>query len=803
MYRARDTRLERTVALKVSKETFEERFRNEALAVASLNHPHICTLFDVGPDYLVMEYVEGKTLRGPLPVAEALRLALQIADALEHAHRHGIVHRDLKPSNILVTKQGVKVLDFGLAKRLPTALGGRDEPTFTAEGTILGTPSYMAPEQIEGKPADERSDIFAFGLVLYEMLPGRRAFDGDSAAAVARGDPGAGTDAVSALQPATPAAVEQVVDTCLAKDPAETLAIGKGAETRPRLGLRHEASRPRREAPRLGRRGGGRGRRAWHRTRVCDRSSGHPANQGPPRATRDRAAGEGHPPLEGTAGRLSGRSPDRILAALPGRLPQLFLRPLDSVTLTPVPGGEGGAVPFWSPDGRQIGFASVPGGLKKVDLSGGPVQTVCKLCRVAGATWSRKTSSSSRTAGRSIGCRQAAGNPRRSARSSKERRRAPGRSSCRTAGTTCTCPSRSTGKTRASTWERSIRTCASASSPPTATRSTPLPGTCSSSRMTRSWPSPSTRSGWGFRESRVRSSTTWRVSRASGLAQFSASGNGVLAWRAGSPAEPRQPTWFDRSGRRVGTLGQPAAYYRPVLSPDGKSVAICREESATNADIWILDAASGAGRRLTFDPHYDCSPTWSPDGSRIAFRSDRRGVPEIYQKRADGSGDDDLLLASKDYPLIVTDWSADGRFLVYSSPRPRNLNDLFLVPVSLAAERKPIPFLATEALEDSGEIAPNGRWIAYRSSAHGRFEVYVREVSPQGEAGAGTWQISREGGWAPRWRHDGKELFYSTGAGIMAVEVNGDGPSFQGGPPRLLFDPALGGRARGGIRRHT
>ena len=221
VYRARDTRLERTVALKVSKHAFEERFRNEALAVAALNHPHICTLFDVGPDYLVMEYVEGRTARGPLPVAEALRLALQIADALEHAHRHGIVHRDLKPSNVLVTKQGVKVLDFGLAKRLPAALGGKDEPTLTAEGTILGTPSYMAPEQIEGKPADERSDIFAFGLVFYEMLTGRRAFDGDSAAAVAAAILEREPAKISALQPAIPAAIEEVVLTCLAKDPAE------------------------------------------------------------------------------------------------------------------------------------------------------------------------------------------------------------------------------------------------------------------------------------------------------------------------------------------------------------------------------------------------------------------------------------------------------------------------------------------------------------------------------------------------------------------------------------------------------
>jgi serine/threonine protein kinase len=221
VYKARDTRLERTVAIKVSKEAFEDRFRNEALAIAALNHPHICTLFDVGPDYLVMEYVQGKRLEGPLPLDDALRLAGQIAGALEHAHTHGVIHRDLKPSNIFVTKAGIKVLDFGVARRRSSAVAGDDDPTSTAEAVLVGTPSYMAPEQIEGKQADERTDIFALGLVLYELLTGQRAFEGPTAAKVMAAIMEKDPTPVSTLNAAIPAAVEQVVATCLAKDPAE------------------------------------------------------------------------------------------------------------------------------------------------------------------------------------------------------------------------------------------------------------------------------------------------------------------------------------------------------------------------------------------------------------------------------------------------------------------------------------------------------------------------------------------------------------------------------------------------------
>ena len=307
VYKARDTRLERTVAVKVAKEKFEERFRNEALAVAALNHPHICTLFDVGPDYLVMEYVEGKALRGPLPVADVLRLAGQIADALEHAHRHGVVHRDLKPSNILLTKSGVKVLDFGLAKRLSTRPEtGESHPTLTEGGAVLGTPRYMAPEQIEGKPADERTDIFAFGLVLYEMLTGQHAFEGKSAASVMAAILEREPVPISALVADDPAGPRAGGADLPGQGPGRALAVGPGAEARARVG------RP--CGPRACRRSvvlEGRGRRSdrppRRRHRVRDRPSQREASQAPPRPARGRPAREGRARPAAAVGRLARR----------------------------------------------------------------------------------------------------------------------------------------------------------------------------------------------------------------------------------------------------------------------------------------------------------------------------------------------------------------------------------------------------------------------------------------------------------------------------------------------------------------
>jgi Tol biopolymer transport system component len=797
VYKARDTRLERTVAVKVSKESFEERFRNEALAVAALNHPHICTLFDVGPDYLVMEYVVGSSPRGPFSVADVLRLAGQIADALEHAHRHGIIHRDLKPSNILLTKSGVKVLDFGLAKRQSAAPGtGESHPTLTEGAAILGTPRYMAPEQIDGEKADERTDIFAFGLVLYEMLTGQHAFEGKSAASVMAGILERDPTPISALKPLTPPALEQVVLTCLAKDPGERWQSVRE--------LKHAlewAARP----ERVSRPGG---RRALTAAAVGITVIGmgiafailrRGAKPIKPRAIQLQV---GLPPKSRLHMMSSlAVSPDGQRIAftmrLPGKAPQVFVRELGSLTVKPVPGGELAWEAFWSPDGRHLAFFDLGDALKKVDLSGGPAQTLCK-CGAAtpgvnGATWSRDDVILYSKLGRLFRVSANGGEPE------PQGDLAEGESGrfwpqflpdgrhyiYLSLAPRAEDQGIYVGALDSNLRKRVVATAhAGAYSPPGY-----LLFLKDESLVAQPFDAQGLEvTGEPFP---VIGDDVARLTGTvfGGRAHFSVSANGVLAWRPGPLGDLTQLTWFDRAGRRVGTVGEPGFYSGHALSPDEKSVVVCRQESASNRDLWVLDVATGTSRRLTFDPHDDCGPVWSPDGSRIAFFSDRRGVREIYQKLANGSGEDELVLASKDFPLHPEDWSADGRFLSYNSPRPGHQNDLFLLPLTGSPDRTPMTFLATEANEGFSRIAPNRRWIAYWSLVSGTPQVYVREVSVEGKAGPGQWQISHRVGFWPAWRADGKELFFFEGTGVMAVDVNPEGRAFQASAPHPLGIP--------------
>jgi Tol biopolymer transport system component len=798
VYKARDTRLDRTVAVKVAKEQFEERFRHEALTVAALNHPHICTLFDVGPDYLVMEYVEGKALRGPLPVGDVLRLAGQISDALEHAHRHGVVHRDLKPSNILLTKSGAKVLDFGLAKRRSALPGaGESHPTLTEGGAILGTPRYMAPEQIDGKPADERTDIFAFGLVLYEMLTGQHAFEGKSAAsvmvAILEKDP----VPISALMPTTPPALEQVVLTCLAKDPAERWQSFRE--------LKHALAW-------AARAGSGRAGGQWPWMALTGAVVASAVIVGAVTFAVARRKQTPEKPLpvrfeivlpdRASASNEMAVSPDgrRIVLEISlGQSGGLYVRPLDSTTLTPVPGGRGFR-PFWSPDGRQLAFFSE--GLKKVDLSGGPTQTVCKVPGFfGGATWSREDVIVFSADGKLYRVPARGGEPVPvGAQVEGESARwwpqflPDGR---RYLYLSIATRPEDTG-IYVGSLDSDLRKRIVATEYNAAYSSGHLLFVKDGALMAQAFDATSLDlSGEPFAV--LDQVGLFKGGQPAPHATYSVSANGVLAWRKGLSRDPEQLTWFDRSGRKLGTLGQRAKYFGFALSPDEKSLAVCRTDPLTNMlnrrDIWISDVTAGTSRRLTFDPTDECNPVWSPDGSHVAFFSDRRGEREIYQKPANGSGEDELLLAAKDQEghdgvgMSTEDWSPDGRFIVYNFvPMAAHRNDLFLLPMSPAAGRKPIPFLGTGATEFMGAIAPNGRWIAHFSDESGDGEVYVRDLSPRGERGPGKWQVSAGGGWEPRWRRDGKELLYTAGSTIMAVAVKPVGPSFQAGAPRALFE---------------
>ncbi len=798
VYKAHDTRLQRTVAVKVSREPFGERFRKETLAVAALNHRHIAKLYDVGPDYLVMEYVEGNPLRGPLPLAEALTLAGQIADALEHAHKNGVVHRDLKPSNILVTKDGVKVLDFGLAQRRTPASATENEATRTQEGTLLGTPRYMAPEQVEGKPADERTDVFAFGLLLYELLTGERAFDGRSAAGVMAAILEQEPVPVSSLKPATPPAVVKVVETCLAKDPADRWQSVR--ELRHALDWASTAG-----APPLRRRWPGWALVATVVAAILVLAAGVALSRRRPNAARPAPVRlQLTLPPKVVSAVLPAVSPDgkRIAFAgiFYGRPPNLFVRPLEALTATEVPGTEASGGVFWSPDSRQIAFWKATG-LWKIDLSGGSPQVVCKDCRGRGgvgvehgATWGSTDVIVFSDSGQLFRV------PAQGEEPEPLGALAPGETGrfwpfFLPDGVHYIYLSLASRREDSGIYAGALGSDLRkrlVGAEHTAAYSPPGYLVYLREGILVAQPFDAGRLALSGDPAPILDEEVARLSGSviGGPASFSLSANGVLAW---SPAVPdiRQMTWFDRSGRTAGTIGEPGPVTASALAPDEKTVAICRWESPTNRDVWLVDVGSGAARRLTFDPHEDCAPTWSPDGKTIIFFSDRRGVREIYRKPADGSGDDELVLASTTFGLNPEDWSADGRFLSYNSARPAEAHDIFVLPLSKEGRAAPMPFLATPGMESGSVIAPNGRYVAYYSNESGSFQVYVRELTPEGRAGPEKWQVSRTSrrSFWPRWRADGRELFFFGGppASVIAVDVVTHGPTFRSGEERSLF----------------
>jgi Tol biopolymer transport system component len=819
VYKAKDTRLDRLVAVKVLSErhalddTRRARFEREARAISSLNHPHICTVHDVGRDagidYLVMEYVHGETLaerlrKGALPPAEAIKHATQIGDALDKAHRAGVVHRDLKPSNVMLTKAGAKLLDFGLAKlRPPDARGPHSvatEEALTETGALLGTVPYMAPEQLEGKEADERTDIFALGTMLYEMLTGRPAFTGQSQAGLIAAILDSNPHPISAVKPLTPPALDRIVAVCLAKDPDERWQSARDVV----LALQSIGDGASQAAPLVPVAIGSvtRQRLAWTAAAIAIALLG---------VVGALSLMPGRPPEQPRQVQLQVLTPDNMTFAFqPAISPdgdrvafaayfelttQLYVRPLSAVAATPISGAHG-SQPFWSPDGRELAYWSLDR-LEKVDLSSGARQTLCRLPGVLlGASWNRN------------------------------------------------------GVIVFSADGKLFRVASSGGEP------TPL-GTPADGELGRFWPyflpdgrhylylSRSSRADdRGVYVASIDSGDRKRVilsnhnaayasghllfvrgdalvaqpfdletfdlrgdafpiaeriapvrSPEPGLA-YSVSGNGVLAWE---PAASHivQLTWFHRSGRKLSTLGEPAPYWSPALAPDETRLAVShRDEQTGTRDLWLFDLPSGGRRRLTFDPADDVNPTWSPDGSRIAFASNRTGTHEIYLKLSNGAGGDELLKASPDGPNYVEDWSSDGAFLVYNH-QPRGPSDIYLLP--LLGNRTPIPVTATRVGDDMGQVTRSGRWMAYRSQESGRSEVYVRGVSLDGTSDAGKWQVSTEGGLEPRWRGDGRELFYMSGPTLMAVEVKSAAQSFEAGTPTPLFEarlPFAGGRNR-------
>jgi Tol biopolymer transport system component len=796
VFRARDPRLNRDVAIKTSREQFNERFEREARAVAALNHPNICHLYDVGPNYLVMELVEGETLRGPLPLDEALKIAQQIADALEAAHEKGIVHRDLKPANIKITPAGVvKVLDFGLARLgAAYAVDPTESPTTIASptrvGTILGTAAYMAPEQARGKVVDKRADIWAFGVVLYEILTGKQLFAGESVtdilAGVLREEPDLS---------AVPVEVRRLLQSCLAKDPKKRLrdigdwaqllepAVPAPAEARATWLPWGVAAAAVLAALVLG-------YFAWRR----------PAPQ-PPRVERFSLLTPEKASLS-SAIAIPAISPDgrrvAFAPAIDGKS-ALWLRDLDGLNARMLPGTEGASFPFWSPDSRWLGFFA-DNKLKKIDVAGGPALTLCDGVQGRGGTWNQDGVIVYGVGG-SILFRVPAAGGTPVALTALDRKagetvhRNPwflpdGRHFLYTA--------RAGDATKTRVYLDSL----DAKPGPGARREVlaadsntvyvpPLlsaPGYLLFVRERTLMAQPFDAEKAQTTGDAVPVAEQIDYFPAGSQSQFSAAANGTLVYTSGAgDGGKKQLTWFDRAGRSAGTVGMPVNTFWASLSPDNSTVATDPVDAASGVpDIWLHDLARGAVSRLTFGPGSSEYPAWSPDGSRIGFYSANNRNPR--GKAANGTGAEEAL----DHNPLNTrldDWSRDGRWLIEEPIDPKTGHDIWLIPQF--GDRKPVPYINSEYYETNAKLSPNVQWLAYASDESRRREIYVQTFPEHG----GKWQISTNGGDYPVWSRDGRELYFlGADRKMMAVEIKGSGAGFQAGVPKPLFEVAAQGQ---------
>jgi len=819
VYRARDTRLDRIVAIKVlpthlaDRPDLRERFEREARTIASLNHPHICTLHDIGRqdgiDYLVLEYLEGETLatrllKGPLPIELVLQFAIEVADALDKAQRKGITHRDLKPGNIMVTKAGTKLLDFGLAKlrqeaapatplsQLPTAA---NKDAVTQQGTILGTLQYMAPEQLEGKTEeiDARTDLFAFGTVVYEMATGKKAFEGKSQAsvigAIMKEDP----PPISSLQPMTPPALDRVVKKCLAKERDDRWQSAKDLtdELKWITGAGSEASKAALPAA-----------TASQQRKIPVAVAGlvaatvavitglaiwllKPAPPSSPepvsRFTITLPPGDR---LGASDNQFLALSPDgRRLAyvATRGSAQQLFLRGIESLEATPIPGTEGANAPFFSPDGQWVAFFA-ESKLKKVPIAGGPPVTLAATAgaNIPGGTWGPDGNIifANGNLADLAQVSEAGGTPKQLTTLDIAKGEIAERWPSLLPGGKAVLFTGFGGVNSAGNLEVSVAVLGTAerhSLIPGGTQSTYAPtghlvyvqgGTLmavpfDSRRLQVAGPS------FPILEGVMRSGAT------GGVYQYAISTNGTLAYVAGQNQDDRQMVWVDRRGKEELLAAPPRVYGYPRLSPDGRRIAVGIE-----GQIWMYDLARGTLTRLTFQG-INANSAWTPDGKRLAFQSSNGGPLNLSLQPADGSGAPERL-TNREVRQAPSSFSPDGQLLAFVETTPNTGMDIWILRMS---DRKAQPFLQTPANEGGPQFSPDGRWLAYSSNESGRTEIYVQPYPGPG----GKWQISNDGGAEPMWNPNGRELFYRNGNKMMAVDVSVQ-PTFTPGNPRVLFE---------------
>jgi serine/threonine protein kinase/Tol biopolymer transport system component len=809
VYRARDTRLKRNVALKVLPDAFARdpdrmaRFQREAEVLASLNHPNIAHIYGVEDRALAMELVEGQTLSSPLPLETALNYAKQIAEALEYAHERGVIHRDLKPSNVKVTPEGVvKLLDFGLAKAIEDhaepSVDPANSPTLTLSatsvGVIMGTAGYMSPEQASGKPADRRADIWSFGAVLYEMLSGKRAFAGESAsdilATVLKLDPDWG-----ALPASTPASIRKLIRRCLTKDRKQRLqAIGEA-----RIVLENPAAEAAVVAPLLAQRASRFGIVPWIAAALFAALAGVALWAPWHRPPEARMVATTILPPEGVAFDLSNSrnppavSPDgrRLVfgaRSADGRV-QLWVRSLNSRTSQPLAGTESARFAFWSPDSKSIGFFA-GGKLKTMDAAGGPPLTVANAPVGHGASWSAEgVIVFAPDEGVSLQWVLASG------------------------GTAVPATTLNTteGRSHRAPWflpdgrhflfENLLRG--------TSDISIQVGSLDSKESKTVARASSNAIYADGhllfLRENTLmaqpfdpkRLATTGdavpvaeQIGQALGdaVGLFSAATTGLLTYQAGAGVADLRLTWFDRSGKPAGTLGDAGNYRTLAFSPDRKNLAASVVDASGNQDLWIYDVTRGLRTRFTFDPALDDDPKWSPDGRSIAFRSNRKGHFDLYRKSSDGAGAEELLYADN-FEKTPGSWSPDGKFLLYRAADPKTGTDIWVLPLSpqqAGTTPKPSLFLQTAFNVDWPIFSQDGRWVAYNSNESQQSEIYVAPFPGPG----GKRQISTSGGILPRWRPDGKEIFYLGLDGrVMAAEVNIKDSKIEVGQVRPLGIP--------------
>ena len=814
VYKARDARLDRIVAIKICGGRFSDRFEREARAISSLSHPHICALYDVGREdsmeFFVMEYLEGESLearlrRGPLPIEEALRTAIQIASALDAAHRKGVIHRDLKPGNVMLTRSGAKLLDFGLAKIAETIAFSDTDSTqlqgpITVEGTILGTLQYMPPEQLEGKPSDARSDIFSFGAMLYEMITGRKSFAGSSQASLIAAVMATNLPPISSLQPLSSPALDRLVGRCLAKSPDDRWQSAGDllselewvSESGSSVGIPAPLAAKRRNRERMWLFMAGLA--AVLLVASLTWTAIHLRND-PPQATEVRFQIPAPDRLNFLYYELPAISPDGERIAFTAVAStqdneRLFVRRLNASAATEIPVSNlNPNFPFWSPDGQEIAF-SARGTLRRVNVSGGPPVTICN-CAALGGTWNRDGVII--FSNKSLFRVSAAGGDPKPLQPLAEGETGQRWPQFLPDGKHYMYLSLSNRPGQQGIYigsldskERKFIVASNAAAAYVESgqllfmRGDVLMAQRFDLRKLELEGEPRTV------ERHIELAENSRPGETLSSASFSASLNGVLVWRHGTQASQSSLRWIDRSGKKLGVVGEIGDYSDPALSPDDSKLALAiLDPEIRTRDIWIFDLLNGTKTRLTFDPADDSDPVWSPDGTRIAFSSDRSGQRGIYQKMADGSGPEELLIGGNDGNKDVEDWSRDGKYLVYNYNAVAQSN-LYILP--LVGDRKPVPFLITKFRDINGQFSPNGRWVAYRSSESGTPEVYVQGFTLNPAQSGGKWQVSVEGGELPKWRRDGKELFFHFGDTYYAVDVKTDGVAFEAGIPKPLFE---------------